>query len=98
MTIYYLQVLKDNISICLDTDVRYFHNYEIGDIIKIHMYSDKGPKVVFGKSSEYDAEFSLEFDKRHGARLTISTLISKGFVVDITQNVIRDSKLEELGI
>ncbi len=97
MTEYYLQVLKDNISICLDTDVRYYHNFDLNDVIKIHMYSDKGPKVVFGKY-EYDAEFTLDFDKVNSARLSIASLISKGFMVDITKNIHRDNKLKQLGI
>ena len=38
MTKYYLEVLKDDVSICLDTDIRHYHQFEIGDIINIHMY------------------------------------------------------------
>jgi hypothetical protein len=97
MTKYYLEVVKWGISICLDTDVRYYHEFEIGDIINIHMYSDKGPKVVFG-STEYDAEFTLDWDKGYSARLSVVTCINKGYVIDVTKGVDRQEKLNQLGI
>ena len=98
MTKYYLEVVKGSVSICLDTDVRYHHHFEIGDIIDINMYSDRGPKVVFGGYSEYDAEFTLDWDKTSSARLTVADCIIKGYLVDVTKNVHRDEKLNSLGI
>jgi hypothetical protein len=98
MTKYYLEVLKDNVSICLDSDIGYYHQFEIGDIINIHMYSDKGAKVVFGGYAEYDAEFTLDWDKRNSTRLSIASCIDKGILVDITSQVDRNFKLEQLGI
>jgi hypothetical protein len=98
MTKYYLQVLKDNLSICLDTDIRHYHQFEIGDIINIHMYSDKGPKVVFGGQAEYDAEFTLDWNKTSSARLSVAGCITKGILADITKNIHRDEKLKSLGI
>jgi hypothetical protein len=62
------------------------------------MYSDKGPKVVFGVGSEYDAEFTLNFDKTHSTRLSVATSISKGYLADVTKNVNRQEKLKSLGI
>ena len=98
MTKYYLSVLKDNVSICLDTDVQYHHHFKVGDIIPIHMYSDKGPKVVFGGRVEYNAEFTLDWDKTVSARLTVAGCITKGYLADITLQVDRDFKLKQLGI
>ena len=99
MTKYYLEVLREGVSICLDTDVQYHHRFEVGDVISIHMYSDKGPKVVFGGRVEYDAdEFTLDWDKGYSARLSVATGISKGYLVDITKGVERDEKLKTLGI
>ena len=98
MTKYYLSVLKDNVSICLDSDIRHYHQFKIGDIINIHMYSDKGPKVVFGGYDEYDAEFTLDWTKTSSARLSIAGCITKGYLVDITKQVDRDFKLKQLGI
>ena len=97
MTVYYLEVLKE-ISICLDTDIRYYHHFEVGDIITIHMYSDKGPKVVFGGWSEYDAEFTIHWDKASSDRLMIDVCITKGYLADVTKNIYRQQKLEKLGI
>ena len=98
MTKYYLEVLKEGVSICLDTDVQYHHRFEVGDVIPIHMYSDKGPKVVFGGRVEYDAEFTIDWDKGYSARLSVATGISKGYLVDITKGVERQEKLKSLGI
>lgn len=98
MTKYYLSVLKDNISICLDSDIRHYHQFKIGDIINIHMYPDKGPKVVFGGYAEYEAEFTLDWTKTSSARLSIAGCITKGYLVDITKQVARDFKLKQLGI
>jgi hypothetical protein len=98
MTKYYLEVMREGVSICLDTDVQYYHQFGVGDIIPIHMYSDKGPKVVFGRSSEYDAEFTLDWNKTFSARLSVAGCITKGYLVDVTKNVDRDIKLNQLGI
>jgi len=97
MTVYYLEVMKGGVSICLDTDVHYYHHFDIGDIITIHMYSDKGPKVVFGKV-EYDAEFTIDWDKMTSVRLTIAGCFTKGYLVDITKLINRQEKLNKLGI
>ena len=98
MTKYYLEVIREGISICLDSDVRYHHHFELGDIININMYSDKGPKVVFGGYSEYDAEFTLDWDKTSSARLTVAACITKGYLADVTKSVERQEKLKQLGI
>jgi hypothetical protein len=98
MTKYYLEVMRESVSICLDTDVQYHHHFKVGDIIPIHMYSDKGPKVVFGRSSEYDAEFTLDWNKTFSARLSVAGCITKGYLVDVTKGVNRQEKLNQLGI
>ena len=98
MTKYYLEVLREGVSICLDTDVQYHHRFEVGDVIPIHMYSDKGPKVVFGGRVEYDAEFTIDWDKTSSARLTVAGCITRGYLVDVTKGVNRQEKLKILGI
>ena len=98
MTKYYLEVMREGVSICLDTDVQYHHQFKIGDVIDIHMYSDKGPKVVFGGYTEYDAEFTLDWDKAFSVRLTVASCITKGYMVDVTKGVERQEKLKSLGI
>jgi len=98
MTKYYLEVMREGVSICLDTDVHYHHHFKVGDIIPIHMYSDKGPKVVFGGYTEYDAEFTIDWDKTSSARLSVAGCITKGYLVDVTKGVNRQEKLNQLGI
>lgn len=107
MTKYYLEVMREGVSICLDTDVHYHHHFKVGDIIPIHMYSDKGPKVVFGGYTEYDGEFTIDWDKTSSARLSVagclaattsSGFITKGYLVDVTKGVNRQEKLNQLGI
>jgi len=97
MTVYYLEVLKENVSICLDTDVHYHHRFNIGDVITIHMYSDKGPMVVLGRV-EYEAEFTIDWDKVTSAKLTVVGCINTGYLVDVTKLVHRQEKLNSLGI
>ncbi len=97
MTKYYLQVLDKDLSICLDSDVNYYHEFVVGDILTIEMWSDRGPKIKFGKV-EYDAVFTWKWNTTGSKRLTIAGAISSGMLVDITVSVIRESKLKCLGI
>ena len=98
MTVYYLQVLVPQLSIELDSDVNYHHHYQVGDIIQVHMYSDKGPKVCLGGVYEYDAQFTYQWDSLKSKRLTISSAITGKYLSDITNMVHRDEKLKQLGI
>lgn len=103
MTVYYLQVLVPDLSIELDSDINYHHHYHVGDVIKIHMYSDKGPKVVFGDRVEYDAEFVYKWDssKAKGYQPThglIASFIISGYLSDITKMIHRQDKLAQLGL
>ena len=98
MTKYYLEVMREGVYLFRYGCSRYHHRFNVGDVIPIHMYSDKGPKVIFGGRVEYDAEFTLDWDKAFSVRLTVATCISKGYMVDITKNVNRDEKLKSLGI
>ena len=94
MTRYYLEVLKDSLSICVDSDINYHHHFKLGDIISINMYSDKAT-VVFG-TLEYDAKFILDWNKTQSAILTINLCITKGYLRDVTIQVERDRKLDLL--
>lgn len=102
MTKYYLEVIKPNISICIDTDIHYHHQFKIGDIILVE-YDIKSTTLKFSGVSCYYSltsgpEFTLDWDKIQSARLSIATLITKGYAVDVTKNVDRDFKLRQLGI
>ena len=98
MTRYYLEVLKEGLSICLDTDIHYHYEFKIGEIIHINMYSDKGPKLVFGTVEYYVHEFTIDWTKTSSARLDIGSCITKGYMRDITISVYREKKLNQLGI
>ncbi len=98
MTKYYLEVLKPNISICIDSDISYYHQYEVSDVILIYMYPDKGPKVILGSNAEYDAIFTIDWNKPPSARLSIAGCLTKGYIADISINVERQDKLKKLGI
>jgi hypothetical protein len=104
MTRHYLEVIKEGISICLDTDVHYHHQFKIGDIIYINAYPYKNiynstkfysNKVVFG-TVEYDAVFTLDWTKTSSARLNVGSCITNGYLKDITIQMLRDKKLDLL--
>ncbi len=98
MTRHYLEVLKEGISICLDTDVHYHHEFKVGEIIYINMYPYKNiysNKVVFG-TVEYDAVFTLDWTKTSSSRLDVGSCITKGYLKDITIQMLRDKKLDLL--
>ena len=103
MTKYYLEVVKNNVSIFLDTDVQYHHEFNIGDIILVE-YDIKGnTNLIFdGLSRQYSitsaVEFKIDWDKTCSMRLSIAGCITKGYMVDVTKNVQREEKLKTLGI
>jgi hypothetical protein len=80
----------DNFRISCVENVGFLHSK--GDIITIHMYSDKGPKVLFG-TFEYDAIFTLDWTKTASSRWSVSGCITKGYLRDITIQMVRDMKL-----
>lgn len=103
MTKYYLEVLKDNVSICLDWDIHHHHNFNIGDIILVE-YDIKGKTTLIfeGMNVSYSitsgVEFKIDWDKTCSMRLSIAGCITKGYLADVTKNVDRNFKLEQLGI
>ena len=103
MTKYYLEVVKNNVSICLDSDIGYHHHFKVGDIILVE-YDIKGnTNLIFdGLSRQYSitsaVEFKIDWDKTCSMRLSIAGCITKGYMVDVTKNVQREEKLKTLGI
>ncbi len=103
MTKYYLEVSKDNVSICLDSDIQHHHEFNIGDIILVEYDINGNTNLIFdGMSMSYSITFGVEFridwDKTCSMRLSIAGCITKGYMVDVTKNVDRNFKLEQLGI
>ena len=106
MTKYYLEVVKNNVSICLDTDVQYHHEFNIGDIILVEYDINGKTTLIFDVMSmsysiTFGAEFKIDWDKTCSMRfmkLSIAGCITRGYMVDVTKNVQRDEKLKTLGI
>ena len=98
MTRYYLEVIKEGLSICLDTDIQYHHEFKIGDIIYINAYPYKNihsNKVVFGPF-EYNAQFTLDWTKTSSVGLGVTNCITKGYLKDVTIQMLREKKLNQL--
>ena len=98
MVNYYFEVMKDNVSICLDSDIGYHHHFKIGDVLLIIMDDDLGIKLKHDWIEVINPSFTLDWDKTCSARLSTASCINKGVMVDITKNVDRDFKLKKLGI
>lgn len=102
MSKYYLSVVKNNVSICLDSDVQYHHHFKVGDVILVE-YDIKSTTLIFGGCSRNYSltsgpEFVLDWDKIKSVRMSIASCITKGIMADITKQVDRDFKLKQLGI
>ena len=97
MEVYYFEILVSNLSIELDSDVNYHHNYKIGDIIKIHIYSN-GLAFISHGFSERIAEFTRNWSSVKSHRLSIFSLKKLGYVLDVTKYIKREEKLISLGI
>ena len=96
MVNYYLEVMKNNVSICLDSDIH--HHFNVGDVLLIVMDNDLGITLKHDCIEVVNPTFKLDWGKTCSARLSTASCISKGVMVDITKNVDRDFKLKQLGI
>ncbi len=98
MNRYYYEVVKEGLSIEIDSDINYHHQFKIGDIIDINMYPYKNVnsnKVLFGPF-EYNAIFNLDWTKVSSVRLDVNSCITKGYLRDITIQMVREKKLKQL--
>lgn len=106
----FLEVIKENISLLIDSDVGYYHTFEIGDIIEQNIYDVKLNGETILLRGDYTKEIVLhpfEYTIRHAkfyggvpvsARVNIYKLMDLGYVIDITKLMLRNKKIEELGI
>ena len=111
---YYLQIVKDNVSILVDSDVGYYHQFKIDDVIEVVMDDNLGISLnirdlivtdIVGKEI-YNANgwiiqnprFTIDWDKFDRQELSIASAVMKGYMIDITKGVERNKKLDELGI
>ena len=101
MSKYYLQVVKDNVSIsCNGFRKRYHHHFKIDDVIEVVM--DDNLEVSLNINGwiiqKFGARFTIDWDKKDYQQLTIASSIMNGYMMDITKGVERNKKLEQLGI
>jgi hypothetical protein len=104
MSNYYLHINTDRLSIELDSDVKYHHYFSKGDILTINFTNDINSTSVDIKElnnkkfGNYNAIFTLDWNSKSSARLSIMQCISMGHMTDITKSIERNKKIEELGI
>jgi hypothetical protein len=89
---YYLEVISNGLSLCIDSDTGYYHYFKTGDIITAE-FIDKSLRLSVDGILTYETLFIKD-----DLRLRILDCIRKGLLADITINTIRDKKLNKLGI
>jgi len=98
MSKYYLQIVKDNVSILADSDVGYYHKFKIDDVIEVIMDENLGVSLNINGWIIQKPVFTIDWDKKNYQQLSIASSIMNGYMDDITKNVKRNNKLDELGI
>jgi aryl-phospho-beta-D-glucosidase BglC (GH1 family) len=95
---YYLQIVKDNVSILVDSDIGYYHQFKIDDIIEVVMSDDLGVSLNIHGWIIQNPRFTIDWDKKDYQQFTIVSTVVNGYMIDITKGVERNKKLDELGI
>lgn len=95
---YYLQIVKDNVSILADSDVGYYHHFKIDDVIEIIMDQNLGVSLNINGWIIQNPKFTIDWDKKNYQQLSIASSVMNGYMIDITKSVERNKKLDELGI
>ena len=97
---YYLQIVKDNVSVLVDSDLGYHHHFKIDDVIEVVMDDNLGISLNINGwiIQKFGARFTIDWDKFDRQELSIASAVMNGYMIDITKGVERDNKLEQLGI
>lgn len=104
MSLYYIHINTDRLSLELDSDINYHLYFKPGDILTIE--SNAYHKFVCELNGErigyYKNNLKLDYDKSSSASIQRSITISKAIELklasDITKMVERNEKLKKLGI
>ena len=99
----YLEINRDNIGICFDSDVGYYHWYRIGDVIELDIDVD-GVFMLYGYKGNYDnvdgvglwryeVNFHIDYENIASGRLPIGRLIESGHIIDISRDILIDQIL-----
>jgi hypothetical protein len=102
----FIEVIKENINLLIDSDTGYYHTFKIGDILEQDIYDLKLNERTILLRGDYTKEivqYTIRHAKFYGgvpvsARVNMWKLIELGYVLDITKLVLRNKKIEELGI
>ena len=95
---YYLQIVKDSVSILVDSDLGYHHHFKIDDVIEVVMDDNLGISLNINGWIIQNPRFTIDWDKFDRQELSIASSVMKGYMIDITKGVERNKKLDELGI
>lgn len=98
---YYLQVLTDDVSLVIDEMSNTYYHFRKDDIIEIfYSHSELIIIKVEGESSEIFNMKSPKFltGKASKKNLAIASLILTKNCADITEMILREKKLNQLGI
>jgi hypothetical protein len=94
---YYLEVLVDNLSICLDSDINYYYHFKVGEIIRAEFGGNDLQLIVDG-CKIHETLIAIDWDKTKSKKVNLATAIKGGLLSDITINILREKKLNKLGI
>jgi len=98
MSKYYLQVVKDNVSILVDSDLGYHHHFKIEDVIEVVMDDNLGISLNIHGCVIQNPIFTVIPCLLSCINISIASVVMKGYMIDITKGVERNRKLDELGI
>ncbi len=100
MSLYYLSVKTNRLSIELDSDIHYHEHFKEGDILTIQLNANKPILVELnGKNlKRYPFDFKLDWDSTKSKIVSINEAIRLGLVSDITKSIERNEKLKKIGI
>lgn len=105
MSNYYLHINTDRLSIELDSDVKYHHYFSKGDILTINFTNRTSSSTVIKELNNkkfgfgnYNPIFTLDWNSKRSARLSIMQCISMGHMTDITKSIKRNIILDKIGI
>jgi hypothetical protein len=89
---HYLKVNREKISICLDSDINYYHHYKVGDIIQIEVGPELGVKLhPYGIENPL---LTMDWNEILSARVPIGRLLEIGHLIDVTKVVNRDKLID----
>ena len=103
----YFEIIKEGISICLDSDIRYYHHFEIGEVICISNYYYPTLEYIINKTHKWNIKyrfdhFSKDWSSINHQRWTIPECVYHEYFKEVDEcNIlsnIRELRLEEIGI